>query len=235
MEDSKIPLNKWLMAYRLLNGAKKGFSAHELHRALGITYKSAWFLLHRIRETMDSGSAPLGGPGAIVEADETFVGGKARNRAHRSPAPKKAVVSLIERDGRARSFHVANVTGVRLRSLIWTNVDRASTLMTDQGAAFKMAGMDFPIHYTVNHSIKQFVRLDRTLHSNTAENFFSIFKRGVIGTYHHMSEAHLHRYCREFDFRYNTRAMTDAERTIEALKGARGKRLMYRQPASLAA
>ena len=235
MEDSKIPLNKWLLAYRLLNGGKKGFSAHELHRALGITYKSAWFLLHRIRETMDSGSDPLGGPGKFVEADETFVGGKARNRAHRSPAPKKAVVSLVERNGRARSFHVANVTGARLRSLIWTNVDRKSTLMTDQGAAFKMAGMDFPLHLTVNHSIKQFVRLDRVSHSNTAENFFSIFKRGVIGTYHHMSEAHLHRYCREFDFRYNTRKMTDAERTVEALKGARGKRLMYRQPASLAA
>lgn len=235
MEDSKIPLNKWLLAYRLLNGGKKGFSAHELHRALGITYKSAWFLLHRIRETMDSGSDPLGGPGKFVEADETFVGGKARNRAHRSPAPKKAVVSLVERDGRARSFHVANVTGKNLRSLIWTNVDRKSTLMTDQGAAFKMAGMDFPLHQTVNHSIKQFVRLDRVSHSNTAENFFSIFKRGVIGTYHHMSEAHLHRYCREFDFRYNTRNLTDAERTVEALKGARGKRLMYRQPASLAA
>jgi transposase-like protein len=234
-EDSKIPLNKWLMAFALYNGGKKGFSAHQLHRQLDITYKSAWFMAHRVRECMDSGSAPLGGPGAIVEADETFVGGKARNRAHRSPAPKKAVVSLIERDGRARSFHVANVTGPRLRSLIWTNVDRASTLMTDQGAAFKMAGLDFPLHLTVNHSIKQFVRLDRTQHSNTAENFFSIFKRGVIGTYHHMSEAHLHRYCREFDFRYNTRAMTDGERTAEALKGARGKRLMYRQPSSLAA
>lgn len=235
MEDSKIPLNKWLLAYRLLNGGKKGFSAHELHRSLGITYKSAWFLAHRIRETMDSGSDPLGGPGSIVEADETFVGGKARNRAHRSPARKKAVVSLVERDGRARSFHVANVTGVRLRSLIWTNVDRKSTLMTDQGAAFKMAGMDFPLHLTVNHSIKQFVRLDRVSHSNTAENFFSIFKRGVIGTYHHLSEAHLHRYLAEFDFRYNTRNLSDAERTVEALKGARGKRLMYRQPASLAA
>jgi hypothetical protein len=107
--------------------------------------------------------------------------------------------------------------------------------MTDEGAAFKRGGLDFAIHFTVNHSAKQFVRLDRDKHSNTAENFFSIFKRGVIGTYHHMSEAHLHRYCREFDFRYNTRKMTDAERTVEALKGARGKRLMYRQPASLAA
>lgn len=234
-EDSKIPLNKWLMAYALLNGGKKGFSAHQLHRALGVTYKSAWFMAHRIRETMESEGGPLGGPGEIVEADETFVGGKAKNRAHRSPAPKKAVVALVERDGRARSFHVANVTGVRLRSLLWTNIDRTSTLMTDQGAAFKMAGMDFPKHWTVNHSIKQYVRLDPRFHSNTAENFFSIFKRGVIGTYHHMSEAHLHRYCREFDFRYNTRAMTDAERTAEALKGARGKRLMYRRPDQIAA
>jgi transposase-like protein len=236
-EDSKIPLNKWLLGFRLMSGSKKGISAHQLHRSLGITYKSAWFMAHRIREAMDGADAggPLGGPGAIVEADETFVGGKAKNRAHRSPAPKKAVVALVERDGRARSFHVANVTGPRLRSLIWTNVSRDSTLMTDQGAAFKMAGMDFPLHITVNHSIKQFVRLDRTSHSNTAENFFSIFKRGVIGTYHHMSEAHLGRYCREFDFRYNTRHISDTERTGAALVGARGRRLTYRRTDRLAA
>ena len=235
MEDSKIPLNKWLMAYRLLNGGKKGFSAHELHRALGITYKSAWFLAHRIRETMDSGSSPLGGPGKIVEADETFVGGKYKNRAYRETAPKKAVVTLVERHGRARSFHVAKVTGKQVRSLLFRNVTRDSVLSTDEGAAFKMAGLDYKLHLTVNHSARQFTRLDRVSHSNTAENFFSVFKRGIIGTYHHLSEAHLHRYCREFDFRYNTRTMTDAERTAEAIKGARGKRLMYRPAASLAA
>jgi len=189
MERSHVPLHKWLLATHLMAASKKGMSAKQMERMLGVTYKTAWFLCHRIREAMDGADTggPLGGAGAVVEADETFVGGKAKNRAHRKPAPKKAVVSLIERNGRARSFHVANVTGKNLRSLIFTNVDRQSTLMTDQGAAFKMAGMDFPLHITVNHSIKQFVRLDRTSHSNTAENFFSIFKRGVIGTYHHMS------------------------------------------------
>lgn len=237
MERSHVPLHKWLLATHLMAASKKGMSAKQMERMLGVTYKTAWFLCHRIREAMDGADTggPLGGPGVFVEADETFVGGKAKNRAHRKPAPKKAVVALIERDGRARSFHVANVTGVKLRSLIFTNVRRDSTLMTDQGAAFRFAGMDFPTHYTVNHSVKQFVRLDRELHSNTAENFFSIFKRGVIGTYHHMSEAHLGRYCREFDMRYNTRKMTDGERADLILKGGVGRRLTYRRTDRLAA
>ncbi|HMG48782.1 MAG TPA: IS1595 family transposase [Allosphingosinicella sp.] len=237
MERSHVPLHKWLLAFHLLAASKKGMSAKQMERMLGVTYKTAWFLCHRVREAMDGADAggPLGGPGAIVEADETFVGGKARNRAHRSPAPKKAVIALVERDGRARSFHVANITGKNVRSLIFTNVSRDSTLMTDMGAAFKMAGMDYPLHHTVNHSIKQFVRVDRRLHSNTAENFFSIFKRGVIGTYHHMSEAHLGRYCREFDMRYNTREMTDGERADLILKGGIGRRLTYRRTDALAA
>jgi transposase-like protein len=237
MERSHVPLHKWLLAFHLLAASKKGMSAKQMERMLGVTYKTAWFLCHRVREAMDGADprGPLGGPGVFVEADETFVGGKAKNRAHRKPAPKKAVVALIERGGQARSFHVANVTGVKLRSLIFTNVRRDSTLMTDMGAAFKMAGMDFPLHITVNHSVKQFVSLDRELHSNTAENFFSIFKRGVIGTYHHMSEAHLGRYCREFDMRYNTRDMTDGERADLILKGGIGRRLTYRRADRLAA
>jgi len=234
-EDSKIPLNKWLLAFRLLNGGKKGFSAHELHRALGITYKSAWFLCHRIREAMGHDGSPLGGPDSVVEADETYVGGKAKNRATRKPAPKKAVVALVERDGHARSFHVANVNAKTLRPLIVTNVSRDSHLMTDESGVYTRVGSEFNGHSTVNHSAGEYVTTGGFKHSNTTENFFSIFKRGVIGTYHHMSEAHLARYCREFDFRYNTRKMTDAERTAEAIKGARGKRLMYRQPSSLAA
>lgn len=235
-EDSKIPLNKWLLAFRLLNGGKKGISAHELHRSLGITYKSAWFMAHRIREAMKpTNPAPLGGPDAIVEADETYVGGKARNRATRAPAPKKAVVALVERDGHARSFHVANVNAKTLRPLIVTNVDRSAHLMTDESVVYTSVGREFNGHSVVNHSAKEYVTTGGFKHSNTAENFFSIFKRGVIGTYHHMSEAHLGRYCAEFDFRYNNRNITDAERTIEAVKGARGKRLMYRQPSSLAA
>ena len=234
-EDSKIPLNKWLLAFRLLNSAKKGFSAHELHRDLGITYKSAWFMAHRIREAMAGDDSPLGGPETVVEADETYVGGKARNRATRKPAPKKAVVALVERDGMARSFHVANVNAKTLRPLIVTNVDRSAHLMTDESPVNTRVGREFNGHSSVNHSANEYVTTGGFKHSNTVENFFSIFKRGVIGTYHHMSEAHLARYCREFDFRYNTRKLTDSERTIEAIKGARGKRLMYRQPSSLAA
>ncbi len=236
-EDSKIPLNKWLLAFRLLSGGKKGMSAHELHRALGITYKSAWFLCHRIREAMDGadGNGPLGGPNEVVEADETYVGGKAKNRAFRDPAPKKAVVALVTRAGHARSFHVANVNAKTLRPLIVTNVERASHLMTDESHVYTAVGREFNGHSTVNHSAKEYVKTGGFKHSNTAENFFSIFKRGVIGTYHHMSEAHLGRYCKEFDFRYNTRVMTDSERAALAVKGAVGKRLMYNQPRAVAA
>ena len=234
-EDSKIPLNKWLWAFAMISSGKKGLSANQLSRNLGITYKTAWFMAHRIREAMrDDNPNPLGGKGKTVEADETFVGGKARNRAFRKPAPKKMVMTLVERDGNARSFHIANVHANTLRGALVANVDRASRLMTDdakmyRGVGREMAGGHFPVIHTAN----EYAFMD--MHSNTAENFFSIFKRGVIGTYHHMSEAHLHRYCVEFDFRYNTRNISDAERTEEALKGARGKRLTYRQPSSLAA
>jgi len=235
-EDSKIPLNKWLLAYRLLNGGKKGISSNELSRHLGITYKSAWFLSHRIRESMTPGpneTGPLGGPGKFVEVDETFVGGKQKNRAFKDVPPKMAVVSLVERDGKARSFHVANIKARDLRGLIVTNVDRSSHLMSDEAQVYTWVGREFASHAKVNHSADEYARgVD---HSNTAENFFSIFKRGFVGTYHQMSEAHLHRYTAEFDFRYSTRTMTDAERTAEALKGARGKRLTYRQPAGLCA
>ena len=236
-EDSKIPLNKWLLGFRLMAGGKKGISAHQLHRSLGITYKSAWFMAHRIREAMDGadGDDPIGGPNEVVEADETYVGGKARNRAFRKPAEKKAVVALVQRDGRARSFHVANVNAKHLRGLIVTNADRASHLMTDESPVYTRVGREFAGHTSVIHSAGEYVRKGGWAHSNTAENFFSIFKRGVIGTYHHMSEAHLGRYCREFDFRYNTRKMTDAERTDIALVGAIGRRLTYRRIDALAA
>ena len=231
MERSHIPLHKWLLATHLLAASKKGMSAKQIERMLGITYRSAWFLCHRIREAMDgaAGDGPLGGPDAVVEADETYVGGKARNRAFRAPAPKKAVVALVERDGQVRSFHVANVTAKQLRPLIYMNVDRASHLMTDESPVYTRTGREFNGHSTVNHSATEYVRTGGFKHSNTVENFFSIFKRGVIGTYHHMSEAHLGRYCREFDFRYNTRTMTDGERAKIALKGIEGKRLTYRR------
>jgi transposase-like protein len=233
-ESSKIPLHKWLLANHLLCASKKGMSAHEIHRLLGITYKSAWFMCHRIREAMkDTNPGPLGGEGKTVEADETYVGGKQKNRAFRKVAPKQMVVSLIERDGKARSFHVANVQGGNLRSILVTNVDRASTLMTDQAHTYWAVGREFAAHGRVLHNGREYAVGER--HSNTAENFFSIFKRGVIGTYHHLSEAHLHRYTAEFDFRYNTRKDTDAERSDLALKGIAGKRLTYRRPDQSAA
>jgi len=234
MEDSKIPLNKWLLAFRLMAGSKKGISAHQLHRSLGITYKSAWFMGHRIREAMNiEPEGPLGGPGVIVEADETYVGGKAKNRAHRKPAAKKMVVSLVERDGRVQSRHVASLKADDVRPMVVANIDRASHLMTDESHIYSRMGREFAGHSRVNHGDKEYA--DGFKHTNTVENFFSIFKRGVIGTYHHLSEAHLGRYCVEFDFRYNTRKVTDAERTDVAMIGARGKRLTYRRVDRLAA
>ena len=235
MEDSKIPLNKWLLAFRLMAGSKKGISAHQLHRSLGVTYKSAWFLAHRIREAMNiEPEGPLGGPDSVVEADETYVGGKQRNRATRTVKPKKAVVALVERDGRARSFHVANVTAATLRPLIVTNVHRSAHLMTDESPVYTRVGREFQGHSSVNHSASEYVTTGGFKHSNTVENFFSIFKRGVIGTYHHLSEAHLGRYTAEFDFRYNTRKLNDHERSDLALQGITGKRLTYRRTDKLA-
>ena len=235
-ERSKIALNKWLLCNHLLCSSKKGMSAHQIHRMLGVTYKTAWFMCHRLREAMKSdGDGPLGGPNAVVEADETFVGGKQRNRATRAVKPKKAVVALVERDGRARSFHVANVNAKTLRPLVVTNIDRRSHLMTDESMVYTRAGREFAGHSTVVHSKQEYVRQGGFTHSNTAENFFSIFKRGVIGTYHHMSEAHLGRYCAEFDLRYNTRNMNDGERAAIMLKGGEGRRLTYRRIDRLAA
>ncbi len=235
MERSHIPLHKWLLATHLMAASKKGMSAKQMERMLGVTYKTAWFLCHRIREAMTptANSDPLGGAGKFVEVDETFVGGKQRNRAFRDVGPKKVVVSLVERDGRARSFHVANVKAKDLRSLIVTNVDRRSHLMSDEAHVYTWVGREFASHGKVNHGAGEYAR--GADHSNTCENFFSIFKRGVIGTYHHMSEAHLARYTAEFDFRYNTRTISDGERAALALAGMEGKRLTYRRIGRLAA
>jgi len=205
---------------------------------LGIgSYRTAWFLAHRIREAMADGGhkseGGLGGANKVVEADETYVGGKAKNRATREPAPKKAVLTLIERDGRAKSFHVANVTAETVRPLIATNANRASALMTDEGGVYRRVGKEFANHLSVNHSANEYARLGGFVGINVSENFFSILKRGITGTYHSVSEAHLHRYLAEFDFRYNNRSglgVEDAERAAKALKGAEGKRLAYRQP-----
>jgi transposase-like protein len=237
MEDSKIPLNKWVLAYHLMAASKKGMSARQLHRMLGVTYKSAWFLAHRIRESMTDDShkstGGLGGANKVVEVDEAYIGGKAKNRARREPAPKKAVLTLIERDGRAKSFHVANVTAEMVRPLIFTNANRASVLMTDESGVYTRLGKEFANHLSVNHTANEYARLGGYVHINVSENFFSILKRGITGVYHNVSEAHLHRYLAEFDFRYNNRSglgVDDTERANKMMNGAEGKRLMYRQP-----
>lgn len=234
MERSKIPLSKWLLAMHLMGASKKGMSALQLQRMLGVTYKSAWFLCHRIREAMrDDASNPgaLGGQNKAVEADETYVGGKAKNRAHREPAKKKAVLSLVEREGQVRSFHVASVTSKTVGTIIEKNVHAASSLMTDESVVYPKIGAKFASHLSVNHSADEYVRLGSYVHINTAENFYSILKRGITGVYHSVSEAHLHRYLAEFDFRYNNRiglGVDDGERAARIAKGIAGKRLTYR-------
>lgn len=232
-ERSHVKLHKWLMATHLLCASKKGMSAHQLHRMLGVTYKTAWFMAHRIREAMrpdGSDASPLGGAGKSVEADETYVGGKAKNRAFRKEPPKKeAVVALVERDGRVKSFHVAKVNAKTLGPILFTNIDRASRLQTDEAAHYTKIGDEFAGHGTVNHSIDEYVRGNFLDHTNTVEGYFSILKRGINGTYQHVSEAHLKRYLGEFDFRYNFRSISDAERALIAVKGIEGKRLTYRR------
>jgi hypothetical protein len=218
----------------MLSAGKKGVSTHQLHRQLGISYKSAWFMTHRIREAMKDDGSPLGGPGKVVESDEAFVKARKRKRLSGKIAPTKKVMTLVERGGRARSFHVANLNHNNIRGAIVSNVHRSSTLMTDDARIYWPIGREFAKHGTTLHANREFSRGDGH-HSNTAENFFSILKRGVIGTYHHWSEAHIHRYLAEFDFRYSTKDISDAERTEIALRGARGKRLTYRQPSSIAA
>jgi transposase-like protein len=231
MERSHIPMHKWLLAFRLMNASKKGMSAHQLHRMLGVAYRTAWFMAHRIRLAQDDKvPTPLGGEGKFIEADETYVGGKARNRKGKTPK-KEAVFSLVERGGKVRSFHVANVTATTLRPLMVTVADRKSHLRTDESGVYWAVGEEYKSHLTVNHSIEEYVRGDA--HTNTAEGFFSIFKRGIVGTYHHISATHLHRYLAEFDFRYSHRVKLgcdDTERARLAIRGAVGKRLTYRQP-----
>ncbi len=231
-ERSHIPLHKWLLATHLIAASKKGMSALQLSRMLGITYKSAWFMCHRIREAMNpSKPGPLGGEGKVVESDETMIGGKAKNRAYATKEPKKhTVLTLVERDGQSRSFHVANVKAKTLRQKIVTTVNRQSHLMTDQLTSYESVGKEFANHATVNHSANEYVRLGGFVHINTAECRFSLMKRAVFGTHHSISEAHLSRYLMEWDFKYNTRKLKDGERAALALKGAEGKRLTYRQP-----
>ena len=237
-ERSHIPLNKWLMAGFLLCSSKKGISAHQLHRMLGITYKSAWFMEHRLREAMAPLKAsPIGGEGKIVEADTTYIGGKEKNKhlGKRDPTAiggvgKQIVHSLVERGGEVRSNHIANVSGKTLRPVVMKQVNRASSLMTDTAGGYMGIGKEFARHEMVDHGIGEYGRGDAA--SNTVESFFALLKRGVVGTYHNISEAHLKRYLAEFDFRYNTRTalgVSDEIRTEKMLKGIVGKRVTYRR------
>jgi transposase-like protein len=231
-ERSHIPLHKWLLATHLMAASKKGMSALQLSRMLGLPYKSAWFLCHRIRESMkQAGTAPIGGESKVVEADESFIGGKAKNRAYAKKEPKKhTVLTLVERDGKSRSFHIANVKAKTLREKIVTTVSRTSHLMTDELASYEKVGREFANHDTVNHSANEFAKLGGFAHTNTAECRFSLMKRAVFGTHHSISEAHLPRYLAEWDFKWNTRNITDGERAALALKGAEGRRLTYHGP-----
>jgi transposase-like protein len=232
MERSHIPLHKWLMATHLIMASKKGMSALQLQRMLGLgSYRAAWFMCHRIREALMPASAPpIGGQSKVVEADETFIGGKAKNRAHTKKEPKKhTVMTLVERDGKSRSFHIANVKAKTLREKIVTTVSRKSHLMTDELASYEKVGKEFANHGTVNHSANEFAKLGGFAHTNTAECRFSLMKRAVFGTHHSISEAHLPRYLAEWDFKWNTRKMTDGERAAFALEGVEGKRLTYRR------
>ncbi|HWA69009.1 MAG TPA: IS1595 family transposase [Rhizomicrobium sp.] len=234
MESSKLPLNIWLYVNHLLWSSKKGISAHQIARMVGITYKSAWFLCHRLREAgaPKSGSEPpLGGDGFVVEADETYIGKKDGPKGRKHPgsggyAHKRTVLSLVERGGKIKSFKLGGNTRAEILPVIRANVDPASTLHTDGAQVYKYPGM---AHEAVDHN-KEYVR--DGVHTNTLEGFFSVFKRGMVGTYQHCGEQHLQRYLAEFDFRMNNRialGIDDAERADIALQGITGKRLTYRR------
>jgi transposase-like protein len=247
MESSHIPLHKWMLGFYLESSSKKGFSAHQLHRVLGITYKSAWFMHHRIMEAMRSGGLdlpPMGGAGEIVEADETYFGGveSAKMRTAKTsgrkftksgktgPSNKRAIVTLVERGGKVRSFHVPRADKKTVAKIVMDNIHHESRFHTDQSRLYTEVGGLFGDHETVNHSTKEYARGD--VHVNSAEGYFSIFKRGMRGVYQHCSEKHLHRYLAEFDFRYNHRSALgygDEARTREAVRGSIGKRLTYQR------
>jgi transposase-like protein len=245
MERSHAKFTDWAVAFHMAASSKKGFSAHQLHRELGCQYNTAWFMFHRVREAMRRGGLelpPLGGEGQTVEADETYFGqqenpqpspqrqGQPYKRKGRGPAGKRMVVALVERGGNVRSFHPARTDGETVNKIVRENIARESQLYTDEAKFYTNVGKEFAAHETVSHSRGEYVRGD--VHTNTIEGFFSIFKRGMRGVYQHCGEKHLHRYLAEFDFRYNTRKLTDMERSILAVRGGEGKRLTYHQPHS---
>lgn len=246
-EASHVKLNHWLQAIFLIASSKKGISSNQLHRTLGVTLKTAWFISHRIREAMRDGKLdPLGGEGQIVEADETYFGKTAEKpelrtdgktpfkfKSRGGPSGKRAVLGLIERGGNVRTFHVAQATKVNVAELVTDNVARESTLYTDESRLYTGMVDHFAAHESVKHSAGEYVR--GVVHSNTIESYFSIFKRGMRGTYQHCAEKHLHRYLAEFDFRHNARValgVNDEARAGRILDGVVGKRLTYETTSS---
>lgn len=231
-EASHVPMRLWLQAMFLMCSSKKGISSNQLHRTLGVTLKTAWFMSHRIREAMRVvGVGPMGGSGAVVEADETFYGQVEGEPKRRGTGHKHVILSLIERGGSARSFHVEGTRIADIAPVLRANVKPESTLMTDEGTYYREVGREFARHDSVKHKEDEYVRGDA--YTNSAEGFFSIFKRGMTGVYQHCGERHLHRYLAEFDFRYSNRVklgVDDVARTERALKGIVGKRLTYRDP-----
>lgn len=238
-EKSHIPMRLWLQAIFLMASSKKGISTNQLHRTLGVTLKSAWFMSHRIREAMSDAGGMLGGGGSIVEVDETYMQPKKGAKVMRGGTHRQKVVSLVERDGKTRSFHIANIDGDNLRPILLANVKPDTHLMTDGAMHYRAIGREFELHEHTDHRSKQYakpsVRKGISAHSNTAEGYFAILKRGVVGTYHHVSEAHLQRYVTEFDFRFSNRkalGIEDFERAVNLLIGAKGKRLTYKTTVS---
>lgn len=247
LERSKVPLTKWLLAFYFLSSSKKGMSAHQLHRTIGVTYKTAWFMWHRIREAMAPAKGlqePMGGAGKVVEADETYFGETKHKRTVSvdgrvkykvkgcGPANKRAVIALVERGGSACTFHVAHTTFAKVEEIVSQNIHRESRLYTDESRLYSVSKVPTMVaeHETVKHSADEYVRGD--VYSNSAENYFSVFKRCMRGVYQHCSEKHLHRYLAEFDFRYSNRSklgVEDTERANLALQGITGKRLTYRR------
>lgn len=232
-ESSHIELKLWLQAIHLLCASKKGISSNQLHRTLGVTLKTAWFISHRIRLAMTTlGVEPMGGEGSVVEIDETFIGKKKDVPVRRGYAHKHAVMTLVERGKGSRSFHVSGTASADLLPIIKANVSSGTHVMTDEAGQYAHLGKFFTEHDYVRHGAGEYAR--GVVHTNTVEGFYSVFKRGMKGVYQHCSEKHLHRYVAEFDFRYNNRVrlgVNDTERAEQALMGVVGKRLTYRTTA----